>query len=295
MRGLVIAMKHARFAGLFTPQGRGYGLVSENGVIDLGARYASRWTTLHDVVADGALNRLADEAARLEPDYAVDAVRYDIPIPAPEKIICVGVNYPSRNAEYNDGQSAPAYPSLFVRFPSSFAGHGEPIIRPHESMQLDYEGEVALVIGKSGRRIPQSQALDHVAAVTLCNDGTVRDWVRHAKFNVTQGKNFDCSGSLGPWLVPFTHEDQVADIELSTRVNGVLRQQDRTSRMTFPFRKLISYISAFTTLVPGDIIVTGTPTGAGARLDPPVWLEPGDVVEVAAEGVGTLRNTVEVE
>jgi len=149
--------------------------------------------------------------------------------------------------------------------------------------------------GKSGRRIAEADALSHIAALSLCNEGTIRDWVRHAKFNVTQGKNFDRSGSIGPWLVPFTDESQIADIRLETRVNGEVRQSDRTSRMIFSFRKIIAYVSTFTTLVPGDIIVTGTPTGAGARFDPPIWLKPGDVIEVEADGIGILRNTVEDE
>jgi 2-keto-4-pentenoate hydratase/2-oxohepta-3-ene-1,7-dioic acid hydratase in catechol pathway len=149
-----------------------------------------------------------------------------------------------------------------------------------------------IVIGKAGRHIPERDALAHIAALSLCNEGTIRDWVRHAKFNVTQGKNFDGSAAMGPWLVPYEDEGQIADIRLTTRVNGEIRQDDRTSRMVFSFRRLISYISTFTTLVPGDVIVTGTPTGAGARFDPPKWLRPGDVVEVEAEGIGLLRNGV---
>jgi len=178
--------------------------------------------------------------------------------------------------------------SLFIRFPRSFVGHETPLTRPPETPQLDYEGEIAIVIGKGGRRIPQQDALSHIAAVTLCNEGTLRDWVRHAKFNVTQGKNWDGSGAMGPWLVPFTDEKQILDVALQTRVNDETRQEDRTGRMLFPVARL----STFTTLVPGDIIITGTPTGAGARLDPPVWLVPGDVIEVEAEGIGTLRNGV---
>ncbi|MBC7314493.1 MAG: fumarylacetoacetate hydrolase family protein, partial [Rhizobium sp.] len=197
------------------------------------------------------------------------------------------------------GQEAPPNPSLFIRFPRSFTGHDRPLIRPPESEQLDYEGEIVIVIGpaggKSGRRIAEADALSHIAALSLCNEGTIRDWVRHAKFNVTQGKNFDRSGSIGPWLVPFTDESQIADIRLETRVNGEVRQSDRTSRMIFSFRKIIAYVSTFTTLVPGDIIVTGTPTGAGARFDPPIWLKPGDVIEVEADGIGILRNTVKDE
>jgi 2-keto-4-pentenoate hydratase/2-oxohepta-3-ene-1,7-dioic acid hydratase in catechol pathway len=134
--------------------------------------------------------------------------------------------------------------------------------------------------------------LDHIAGLTLCNEGTIRDWVRHAKFNVTQGKNWDRSGAIGPWIVPFRDPAQIVDIALTTRVNGEVRQHDRTGRMLFPVARQIAYISTFTTLAPGDIIVTGTPTGAGARHDPPIWLKPGDVVEVEAEGIGTLRNRV---
>ncbi|WP_322417323.1 fumarylacetoacetate hydrolase family protein [Mesorhizobium huakuii] len=268
-----------------------YGAITDKGVIDLSARY-SQWPTLREVIEAGALRRLAEEAEAFAADFPLDAIAYDIPIPSPEKIICVGVNYPDRNEEYKDGQAAPANPSLFIRFPRSFVGHGAPLVRPPESPQLDYEGEIVIVIGKGGRRIAETEALGHIAALSLCNEGTIRDWVRHAKFNVTQGKNFDCTGSIGPWLVPFTDEAQIADIALSTRVNGELRQQDRTSRMIFPFRKIITYISTFTTLVPGDIIVTGTPTGAGARFDPPVWLKPGDVIEVEADGIGVLRNSV---
>lgn len=268
-----------------------YGLLHDRGITDLSRLYGDRWPGLREVIEAGALNELATSAPRLV-DFREEDIRYEIPVTNPEKIICVGVNFPDRNEEYKDGQAAPSNPSLFIRFPRSFVGHKEALIRPPESLQLDYEGEIVLVIGKAGRRISQENALDHVAALTLCNEGTIRDWVRHAKFNVTQGKNFDRTGSIGPWLIPFTSEDQISDIALSTRVNGEIRQQDRTSRMIFSFKKIISYISTFTTLVPGDVIVTGTPTGAGARFDPPVWLTPGDVIEVAADGLGVLRNSV---
>jgi 2-keto-4-pentenoate hydratase/2-oxohepta-3-ene-1,7-dioic acid hydratase in catechol pathway len=247
---------------------------------------------LREAIEAGALMKLADDAAKRSPDHALDAITWQPPIPAPEKIICIGVNYPDRNAEYKDGQDAPKYPSMFMRTPRSFVGHNSPLVRPRASAQLDYEGELVLVIGKAGRHIKESAALDHIAAVTLCNEGTIRDWVRHAKFNVTQGKNFDSTGSLGPWIVPYTNEAQIADIHLTTKVNGETRQDDRTGRLIFGFRYLLNYISTFTTLVPGDVIVTGTPTGAGARFDPPRYLKPGDVIEVEAEGVGILRNGV---
>jgi len=280
----------------FTHQGRrSYGLINDDGVVDLGPQCADRWPTLGDAVAAGALEQLVAAGQGATPDIALAEIDYQLPIERPGKIICVGVNYPNRNAEYKDGQALPEYPSIFVRFPESFVGHEQPIMRPPESERLDYEGEVVLVVGKAGRRIPKAQTLEHVAAVTLCNEGTIRDWVRHAKFNVTQGKNFDRTGAMGPWLVPFEDESQIADIRLTTRVNGETRQDDRTINMMFDFRYLLNYVSTFTTLQPGDIIVTGTPTGAGARFDPPVWLKPGDRVEVAAEGIGTLANTVEDE
>jgi 2-keto-4-pentenoate hydratase/2-oxohepta-3-ene-1,7-dioic acid hydratase in catechol pathway len=269
-----------------------YGAVVDGGIVDLAARYARDYPTLREVIAAGALVRLADEAAKLSPDFALSAIKWLPPIPSPEKIICIGVNYPDRNEEYKDGQAAPKYPSMFMRTPRSFVGHEAPLVRPKASSQLDYEGEVTLVIGKAGRHISESTALDHVAAATLCNEGTIRDWVRHAKFNVTQGKNFDSTGSLGPWIVPYTKEADIADIRLTTRVNGETRQDDRTGRLIFGFRFIIHYISTFTTLVPGDVIVTGTPTGAGARFDPPRYLKPGDVVEVEAENIGVLRNGV---
>jgi 2-keto-4-pentenoate hydratase/2-oxohepta-3-ene-1,7-dioic acid hydratase in catechol pathway len=269
-----------------------YGAVLEGGIVNLSARYARDYPTLREVIAAGKLVSFAEEAAGRKPDHALADITWLPPVPAPEKIICIGVNYPDRSAEYKDGQEAPKYPSMFMRSPRSFVGHDTPLVRPRASAQLDYEGEIVLVIGKPGRHIPESSALDHIAALTLCNEGSVRDWLRHAKFNVTQGKNFDSSGSLGPWLVPYTRESQIADIRLTTHVNGELRQDDRTSRLMFPFRYLLNYISTFATLVPGDIIVTGTPTGAGARFDPPRYLKPGDVVEVEAEGIGRLRNGV---
>ena len=269
-----------------------YGLVRTDGVVELSARFADRWPSLREAIAEDALTTLCAAGAAASPDHALEAVELLPPIPAPEKIICIGVNYPDRNEEYKDGQAAPKYPSMFIRFPRSFVGHGAPLVRPKASPQLDYEGEIVIVIGKGGRHIAERDALSHIAGLSLCNEGTIRDWVRHAKFNVTQGKNFDSTGALGPWIVPYEEESQIADIRLTTRVNGEMRQDDRTSRMIFGFRYLISYISTFTTLVPGDVIVTGTPTGAGARFDPPRFLVPGDVIEVTAEGIGTLSNGV---
>jgi 2-keto-4-pentenoate hydratase/2-oxohepta-3-ene-1,7-dioic acid hydratase in catechol pathway len=268
-----------------------WGVATAEGLIALSPSFP-HWRSLRDVVAAQAIADVMQAAAGREVTHPNGSFIWDIPVPDPEKIICVGVNFPDRNAEYKDGQEAPPNMSLFPRFARSFTGHGQPLIRPPESPQLDYEGEIAVVIGKGGRRIPEAEALTHIAALTLCNEGTIRDWVRHAKFNVTQGKNWDRSGSIGPWLVPFTHAAQITNIVLETRVNGEVRQSDRTGRMLFPVARQIAYISTFTTLVPGDIIITGTPTGAGARFDPPVWLRPGDQVTVTAEGLGSLQNGV---
>jgi 2-keto-4-pentenoate hydratase/2-oxohepta-3-ene-1,7-dioic acid hydratase in catechol pathway len=285
-------MAPSRIATFAVGGSSGYGAVTDRGIVDLSARWGKDFPTLREVIAGDALTRLTDDAGRYPADHPLEAITWLPPIPAPEKIICIGVNYPDRNAEYKDGSDAPKYPSMFMRTPRSFVGHNAPLVRPRASQQLDYEGEVTLVVGKAGRHIKEADALGHIAAITLCNEGTIRDWVRHAKFNVTQGKNFDSTGSLGPWIVPYTGEAQIADIRLTTRVNGETRQDDRTSRLIFGIPYLLSYISTFTTLVPGDVIVTGTPTGAGARFDPPRYLKPGDVVEVEADGIGVLRNTV---
>ena len=269
-----------------------FGRLDGETVTDLTATFAGRFASLSDAANAGALAELyaADGASVALADVTLTA-----PLPSPGKIICVGVNFPDRNAEYKDGQSAPANPSLFIRFPGSFVGHGDDLRRPPESEQLDYEGEIAIVIGTGGRRIEAANAWDHIAAVTLCNEGTIRDWVRHAKFNVTQGKNFEKSAAMGPGLLAFTGPDMLADIELTTRVNGEIRQQDRTSRMIFSFTDIIAYVSTFTPLKPGDVLVCGTPTGAGARFDPPKWLKPGDIVEISADGLGTLSNGVRDE
>lgn len=281
-----------RFA-TYTSKGQTYyGAVTDAGMIALNSDQPQWPTLLHAVQADGldALEKAATGKTATHTDFEFEMV-----LPNAPRILCVGVNFPDRNAEYKDGSDQPKYMSLFPRFASGFTGHNRPLIRPPENETLDYEGEVAIVIGKAGRRIPQDAAYDHIAALTLCNEGTIRDWVRHAKFNVTQGKNWDRSGSLGPWLVPFKDARQLDDARIITRVNGDVRQDDVLSRMTHPIRREIEYISTFMTLLPGDIIITGTPTGSGARLDPPQYLKPGDVVEVEVNGIGTLRNTVEDE
>lgn len=268
-----------------------FGAVVGDGLVDLSKRLG-KYPTLRALIAAGALAEAQAAMRGATPDHKLADVALLSPVVAPEKIWCIGVNYADRNEEYKDNSERPKYPSLFCRAPASVVGHGQPIERPRVSTQLDYEGEIALVIGKGGRHIPRDRALEHIFGVTLCNEGSVRDWLRHGKFNVTQGKNFDKSGSIGPWIVTSDEIDLKAPIQLMTRVNDEVRQNDSTERLMFPFDYLINYLSTFATLTPGDVIVTGTPTGAGVRFDPPRWLKPGDVIEVEGSGIGTLRNAI---
>ncbi len=267
---------------------------ADAGVVDLGARHADL-DDLRDAIRNDRLAGLAQEAGTAAVDYAIEDIAFLPTIPNPEKIICIGVNYANRNAEYKDGSTAPKYPSVFMRSRDSLTGHEQAMMDPPESDQLDYEGEIVIVVGKQGRRIPEDKAHEHIAGLTIMNEGSLRDFLRHAKFNVTQGKNFVNSGSLGPWMVTPDELDPMSEMQIITRVNGEERQNDVTSNLIFPFRYLISYLSTFYCLKPGDIIATGTPNGAGARFDPPKYLRDGDVVEVEVSGIGVLRNHVETE
>lgn len=271
-----------------------YGAVINDRVVDLGARYPE-FPDLREAIRQNRLAQLGAYAMASAGGLDIAAIEFLPTIPNPEKIICIGVNYAERNAEYQDGSEAPRYPSVFMRARESIVGHGQPILDPPESNQLDYEGEIAIIIGRAGRRIPESQARAHIAGLTIMNEGSVRDFLRHAKFNVTQGKNFANSGALGPWMVTADELDCMAEFQVITRVNGEQRQNDVTSNLLFPFSYLISYLSTFYQLRPGDIIATGTPNGAGARFDPPRYLKDGDVVEVEAPGIGALRNHVKTE
>jgi 2-keto-4-pentenoate hydratase/2-oxohepta-3-ene-1,7-dioic acid hydratase in catechol pathway len=284
-----------RFVSYLVNREPRYGAVVADGVVDLTARIGSKFPDLRTLIARDGLEAAREAAAGQKPDHGFDDLTLLPPIPAPEKLWCIGVNYMDRNAEYKDNSDLPKYPSLFVRSPSSVVGSGQPIEKPKVSEQLDYEGELVIVIGKQGRHIPRERAWDHIFGMTLCNEGSVRDWLHHGKFNVTQGKNFDRSGSIGPWIVSADECDPRGPHDIVTRVNGEVRQQDSTERLMFPFDFLIAYLSTFATLKPGDMIATGTPTGAGARFDPPRWLKPGDTVEVESSGIGILRNIVAAE
>jgi 5-carboxymethyl-2-hydroxymuconate isomerase len=283
-----------RFVSFEHANTRRYGAVLDTGIVDL-STHMPEYTSLRAVLEAGALIRAGDVALGESASFDLNEVKLLPPVPDPQKIICIGVNYINRNAEYKDGTDAPDYPSIFMRTRESLVGHLSPILRPPESEQLDYEGEIAVVIGKSGRRIARNDALAHIAGITLMNEGSIRDWLRHSKFNVTQGKNFEASGSMGPWLVTAEEIEDFENLEVSTRVNGEVRQHDTTANLAFSFAYLIEYVSTFMHLQPGDVISTGTPTGAGARFEPPKWLVPGDVVEVICPAVGTLTNSVEDE
>ena len=271
-----------------------FGIVKEDTVIDL-TQYIDGVTDLREAIRKDKLNELSEMASLTETGISLEEVRYLPTITNPEKIICIGVNYLDRNAEYKDDSELPKYPSVFMRTRESLVGHKEDILDPPESSQLDYEGEIVLIVGKDGRRIPMEQAKKHIAGMTIMNEGSIRDYLRHAKFNVTQGKNFAKSGSIGPWMVTSDELDPFSSLEIKTKVNGELRQNDNTDNLMFSFEYLVSYLSTFYQLKAGDIIATGTPNGAGARFDPPKYLTAGDVVEVEVSGIGSLKNGVITE
>jgi 2-keto-4-pentenoate hydratase/2-oxohepta-3-ene-1,7-dioic acid hydratase in catechol pathway len=276
----------------FRAEGReSVGALGQHGIIDLGARLGHDITDALTFIRSGLMGPARALAGSDHHDYGLQDVQILKPIGRDTRYFCIGVNYPDRNEEYRDGSERPKYPSLFMRSHTSLVAHEEPIVRPRESRQLDYEGEILVIIGTGGRRIEQQDAMAHVLGYSCGNEGSVRDWLRHSKFNVTQGKNFDRSGAIGPYIVT---ADEIGDapLRVTTRVNGEERQNDTSDRMIFPIPYLINYLSTFCSLEPGDVIFSGTPSGAGARFDPPRYLAPGDVVEVEVSRVGVLRNTV---
>ncbi|MEP7456368.1 fumarylacetoacetate hydrolase family protein [Phyllobacterium sp. SB3] len=267
-----------------------YGVVIDEAVVDLSARQDD-YPTLRTAIAGRALSRLGESAIGASPDFALNDIVFQLPIPQPSKILCVGVNYANRAEEYASRIKESQYPNIFLRTAQSFTGHKQPLIRPVQSDQLDYEGEIALIIGQPGRMIERDTALAHVAGLTVANEGTIRDWTKHGARNSAGGKNFDASGSIGPWMETEALKTK-APLSIKTRVNDELRQDDSTANIIYPFDLIISYISQFTELLPGDIILTGTPTGAGTRFDPPRYLKPDDILCIEVSGVGTLINPV---
>jgi 2-keto-4-pentenoate hydratase/2-oxohepta-3-ene-1,7-dioic acid hydratase in catechol pathway len=268
-----------------------FGAVVGGGVVDFRVRFGARFATLVDLIRADVIDEVRAVVAGMRPDFPLSAVELLPPLLAPEKILCIGINYANRNTDFNDPDT-PKYPSMFYRHPGSFVGAGQALVRPSVSVQFDYEGEIAMVIGREGRHVAKERAYDHILGYTLCNEGTVRDWMRHGKFNVTQGKNFDRSGSMGPFIVTADEIDAGKPMHITAKVNGEVTQDDDTASMIFSFADLIAYVTTFMTIKPADIIVTGTPVKLGPRSDPPRWLKAGDVVEVSSPELGTMRNTV---
>lgn len=276
-----------------SPRGAGFGAVQGEHVVDLGTRLGPACPDLLSALAQDRLPELARVAAGLQPDFHLDELTALPVVPRPGKIVCVGLNYLAHRLEGQHAATAAA-PTIFLRVPQSQVGHGQPMVCPRESEQFDFEAEVAVVVGRGGRRIAEADAASHVAGLSAYNDGSVRDW-QAAAGQWAPGKNFPATGAFGPWLV--TRDELPLDRPLSLvcRLNGQEMQRTTTDLMVFPIPRLISHISTFTALEPGDVIVTGTPGGVGMRRTPPVWMRDGDLVEVELEGVGVLRNTVRKE
>jgi 2-keto-4-pentenoate hydratase/2-oxohepta-3-ene-1,7-dioic acid hydratase in catechol pathway len=264
-----------------------FGAVAGEGVITLNERLGGRYASLRHALAENALAEMRKAVEAAKPDHRLADVQFLPPIPNPEKILCAGINYRSHAAE--TGRDLPKQPSMFIRLANTLTGHDGELIRPLVSQSFDFEGELAVVIGRPGRHVPMERALDHVAGYTCFVDGSVRDY---QKFSVTSGKNFPGTGPLGPWIVT---ADEIADpkrLMLVTRLNGQEVQKSSTDLLIYSVPQIIAFCSDFTPLVAGDIIATGTPEGVGHRRNPPLWMKPGDVLEVEISGIGTLRNRV---
>jgi 2-keto-4-pentenoate hydratase/2-oxohepta-3-ene-1,7-dioic acid hydratase in catechol pathway len=269
----------------FSHNGRtGFGRVEGDSLIDLSSPQVPDLKTalahgLADLPATGYQIALAD-------------LTLLVPVANPGKIFCVGINYADHRAE--TGRSATDYPTIFTRFADTQVATGQPLIRPRASEQFDYEGELAVIIGKAGRAIPEAQALDHVAGYSCYNDGSIRDWQNHTS-QFTPGKNFPGTGGFGPWIVTTDEAPPIAEMSVKTRLNGQEVQNASCDLLIFNVAQCIAYISTFTELRPGDIISTGTPGGVGFKRTPPLWMKDGDQVEVEIKGIGILRNTVKDE
>jgi 2-keto-4-pentenoate hydratase/2-oxohepta-3-ene-1,7-dioic acid hydratase in catechol pathway len=276
----------------FIANGRpSFGAVKDNGVVDLGARLEG-CTTLRGLLEAGRLAEAARLAASAPVDHSLDSIAFAPVIPDPGKIICVGLNYRDHVAE--TGRTVTEKPALFARFACSQVGHLQPIVKPKVSDDFDYEGELALIIGTEGRHIPANRALAHIAGYACYNEGSIRDWQRHTS-QFLSGKTFADSGSFGPWMVTADEIGDPSKLTLQTRLNGTIVQNTTTDLLITPIPELIAYISTICPLVPGDVIVTGTPGGVGAKRTPPLWMRPGDTVEVEISGIGVLRNKVIAE
>jgi 2-keto-4-pentenoate hydratase/2-oxohepta-3-ene-1,7-dioic acid hydratase in catechol pathway len=274
----------------FERNGRpGFGVVVGDGIVDAADRLTGRPRSLRDALAAGALP-LLERLAVMKPDFRQTDVIFTPVIPdAAAKLLCIGVNYLPHIKEM--GRERPERPVVFVRFGDSIVGQGQPLLKPRESEQFDFEGELAVIIGKRARRVAKEQALDYVAGYSCFNDGSLRDFQRHSG-QFTPGKNFHASGALGPWLMTADEIPDPRKLTLTTRLNGAVMQHESIGELCFDVPQLIEYCSMWTQLEPGDVIATGTPGGVGAGRKPPVWMNAGDTIEIEITRIGTLRNTV---
>jgi len=277
-----------RLATFRTAQGASYGAVTARGIVDLRRYLGNQYPDLKALIADGALSKVQPHLSAA-PDYQASDVTWLAVIPNPDKIVCVGLNYQDHVVE--TGRDNTEQPAIFLRVADSQVGHKQPIVRPRESTHLDYEAEIAVIVGKAGRRIAQKDAWSHIAGYSCYNDGSVRDWQRHT-VQWTAGKNFAATGAFGPWMVSADEIPPDTVMTLSCRLNGERMQHATTRQMIFKIPKIIEYVSTWTTLLPGDVLVTGTPGGVGSRRNPPIWMKPGDKVEVEIDKVGVLENSI---
>lgn len=266
-----------------------YGLLDAGGIVDLGARFGAVLPTLRAYLEAAALGLLVPLPGKGEMDFRLEDVRLAPVIPDPGKILCVGLNYEEHRQE--TGRAKSAYPAIFTRFADSLIAHGDAILHPPVSSALDYEGELAVVIGRGGYRIPKEKALASVAGYACFNDATLRDWQRHTH-QFTPGKTFPATGPFGPEMVT---PDEITDFgaaRIETRLNGQVMQSAQLGDMIFPVDEVIAYVSAFTPLKAGDVIAMGTPGGVGFKREPQVFMRPGDSVEVIIAGIGHLANGI---
>ncbi|MGA6963406.1 MAG: fumarylacetoacetate hydrolase family protein [Xanthobacteraceae bacterium] len=281
-----------KLVSFVTANGPGYGVVKDGGVVDLRRRFGDRLPTLRALLSAGALPEAERIARDTAPDFPLDGLQLAPVIPDPDKIICIGMNYRDHVAEV--GRTVTEKPALFARFAGSQVGHLQPLVKPAVSDQFDYEGELAVVIGKEGRHIPASRALEHVAGYSCYNEGSVRDWQRHTS-QFLAGKTFAGTGAFGPWLVTADEIPDPARLILETRLNRQRVQHTTTDLMITTIPAQIAYISTMLPLLPGDVIVSGTPGGVGLKRSPQLFMRPGDIAEVEISGIGVLRNPVIAE
>jgi 2-keto-4-pentenoate hydratase/2-oxohepta-3-ene-1,7-dioic acid hydratase in catechol pathway len=277
----------------FKAEGRtSYGIARQDGVFDLGARIGSILPDLRSFLTAKGLGLLGDIPKPDVTDYTAGEFRYLPVLPNPGKILCVGLNYEEHRLE--TGRAESKYPSIFTRFADTLIGHEGSILLPPNSTALDYEGELAVVIGKAGFRLSESDAMSIVGGYTIFNDATIRDWQRHTH-QFIPGKNFPATGALGPAMMTQEEAGPLENKRIETRLNGVVMQAATLGDMIFSIARVIAYISGFTRLAPGDLIATGTPGGVGFKRDPQVFMKAGDQVEVMVEGIGRLVNPVTAE